>query len=412
MKRLLFVDDEPMVLEALRRALHAKRQEWEMRFVTSPSAAMEALDREPFDAIITDMRMPEMDGAQLLEYVKEHHSDMVRIVLSGQSKKETIMRSIVPAHQFLSKPCNFQELRDRLAEAFARRDLLRNKALAGVVSRLKSIPSLPSLYRELTAALKDENASLTAIEEIISKDVGMAAKILQLANSAFIGARGRVSSLHEAVSLIGAETVRSLTLSIHIFAQFDRHSSVAELLPAIWKHSVAVASLAQRIAMEETGNKALAEESFTTGLLHDVGKVVLLAEMSEEYRQVLARIGPNSHSTRELESEFLGCPHEQVGAYLMSIWGLPVSIMRAVEHHHCPLESKETAFSSLTALHCADAIVSQGDSLPILRDMQLDEAYLKMLGLSGRVAAWSAYYAEYGTALSERESAEEKNIAR
>ena len=237
-KRLLFVDDEAMVLNGLRRALHGMRQEWDMQFVDSAAAALKTLDQETYDAIVTDMRMPVMDGAQLLEQVKERHPDVVRIVLSGQSSREAVFRSIAPAHQFLSKPCDPQELVTRLGQAFAMRDLLSNQSLKTVVSRLRSIPSLPTLYEELTAVLRREDPSLGQIERIIAKDVGMAAKILQLANSAFIGSRGRVSSLLQAVSLIGTETVRALVLSVHVFSSCD-NPELGAYLPALWDHSVA-----------------------------------------------------------------------------------------------------------------------------------------------------------------------------
>ena len=387
-KRLLFVDDEKMVLDGLRRALHGMRDEWEMRFADGPLPALEALEQEPFDAIITDMRMPVMDGAELLERVKELHGDMVRIILSGQSKQETITRSISPAHQFLSKPCDLLELKQRLSQAFLTRDLLRNPPLASVISQLRSIPSLPNLYCELTKALQSDDASLGQIEKIISKDVGMAAKILQLANSAFIGAHSHVSSLREAVSLIGAETVRSLTLSIHVFSQFDRNSSVAAFLPPLWDHSVAVASLAQRIATLETGSKSLGEECFTAGLLHDVGKIVLIAEMPLEYGKVIHRKDSATRSFREAELEFVGCPHEQVGAYLMSVWGLPESIVHAVQFHQNPCEMSETRFSTLTAVHCADAIASSFDKSPLNHDVDLDMAYLTETGMLEKSAAW------------------------
>jgi putative nucleotidyltransferase with HDIG domain len=386
-KHLLFVDDERMVLDGLRRALHGMRDEWQMKFVDGPAAALEALDQEPFDAIISDMRMPRMDGAELLQRVKERHGEVVRIVLSGQSSRETVLRSIAPAHQFLSKPCDIQELKRRLSQAFLTRDLLRDASLASVVSRLHSIPSLPTVYNELSAALESEDTSLAQIETIISKDVGMAAKILQLANSAFIGARGTVSSLRTAVSLIGAETVRSLTLSIHVFSQFDRHCSAGTYLPVLWEHSVAVAALAQRIAQLETGSKPLAEECFTAGLLHDVGKIVLIAEMPE-YRKVIAGMNTNTRSIRAVEAECVGCPHEQVGAYLMSIWGLPVSIVQAVQFHHAPSETATTGFSALTAVHCADAIVSGLDKSPLNHDLELDRAHLEDLGLAEKPAIW------------------------
>ncbi|MGA9668862.1 MAG: response regulator [Terracidiphilus sp.] len=402
LKRLLFVDDDRMVLDGLRRALHGMRNEWEMKFADGPLAALEVLDREPFDAIISDMRMPVMDGAELLERVKERHCDVVRIILSGQSKQETILRSIVPAHQFLSKPCDVEELKQRLGQAFLTRDLLRNSSLASIVSRLRCIPSLPALYNELTAAMQSEDTSLGQIEQIVSKDMAMAAKILQLANSAFIGAHTHVSSLREAVSLIGAETVRSLTLSIHVFSQFDRNSAAAAYLPPLWDHSVAVAALAERIARSESGNKAMAEECFTTGLLHDIGKIVLIAEMPTEYQHVLNGIDKDSRSFRDLELEFVSCPHEQVGAYLMSIWGLPASIVHAVQFHHSPSETAGKQFSTLTAVHCADAIASETDKSRLNHDMKLDTAHLGDAGLLEKSAVWRGFYEEYLAAKSTR----------
>ena len=105
-KRLLFVDDEAMVLSGLRRALHGMRAEWDMHFVDGAEAALKILDEMPFDVVVSDMRMPKMDGAQLLERVKMRHPDVIRMVLSGQSSRAAVLRSLAPAHQFLSKPCD------------------------------------------------------------------------------------------------------------------------------------------------------------------------------------------------------------------------------------------------------------------------------------------------------------------
>lgn len=389
-KRLLFVDDDTMVLDGLRRTLHSMRQEWEMHFVNSAAAALEALDKEPYDAVVSDMRMPLMDGAQLLEEIKRLHPDMVRMILSGQSSREALYRSISPAHQFLSKPCDPQELVARLSQAFAMRDLLANQALKTVISRLRSIPSLPTLYEEVTAALRKEDPSLNEIAKIISKDVGMAAKILQLANSAFVGASGRVSSLSQALSLIGTDTVRTLVLSVHVFSQFESHKQVTGNLPALWDHSVAVSGLAQRIASCEGCGKAMVEESFTAGLLHDIGKVVLLAEMPREYHQIF-EVNPRS---KDVELERLGCTHAEVGAYLMSIWGLPLSLVHTVAFHHRPGETAETHFSTLTAVHAADAIASATDASPLNHDAELDLSYLERLGLSERESVWRSFHAE------------------
>jgi HD-like signal output (HDOD) protein len=386
-KRLLFVDDDRMVLAGLRRALHDMREEWEMTFAASGQEALETMGQSAFDAVITDMRMPSMDGAELLERIKERYPEVIRIVLSGQSEKEAVLRSIVPAHQYLAKPCDIRELKLRLSQTFASRDVVRNPSIAAAIARLRSIPSLPKIYGELTAALRAETTSLGQIEDIVAKDVGMATKILQLANSAFIGVHGRVSSLRHAVSLIGVETVRTLTLSIHVFSRFDRNSAIAAQVAALWEHSARVASLAQRMAMAETVGKPMAEECFAAGLLHDVGKVILLGEKPAEYREILRKV-EEGQAIEDLEIEVLGCSHAQLGAYLMSVWGLPSPLIRAVAFHHRPLEAIEAEFSPLAAVHCADALCRATDRGLTMEQIPIDRDYLNNLGLSGRVRVW------------------------
>jgi HD-like signal output (HDOD) protein len=387
-KRLLFVDDDRMILAGLRRALHEMRDTWELEFVASGQEALEAMARAHIDAVVTDMRMPGMDGAELLDRIKHRYPDVIRIVLSGQSEKEAMLRSIAPAHQYLAKPCDLKELKLRLTQAFASRDLVHNPAIAAAVARLRSVPSLPTIYNELTTALRSETTSLAQIENIVARDIGMATKILQLANSAFIGVHGSVHSLRQAVSLIGLDTVRTLTLSIHVFSQFDCHSAIAIDVASLWQHSVSVASLAQKIAVLETGNKALSEESFAAGLLHDVGKVILLSERPTQYRQSRERLDRDGGFVEDVESDLLGCSHAQLGGYLMSIWGLPTSLVQAVAFHHRPSRAIESEFSTLTAVHCADALVHLIGN----RDEKaaMDEAYLERLGLVDKAASWPA----------------------
>jgi HD-like signal output (HDOD) protein len=289
----------------------------------------------------------------------------------------------------------------RLNQAFASRDLVRNPAIAATIARLRSIPSLPAIYNELTAALRLETTSLGRIEEIIAKDIGMATKILQLANSAFIGAHGRVSSLRQAVSLIGIETVRTLTLSIHVFSQFDKKSSAAAFIPALWDHSVCVATIAQRIAASETGDKSLAEECFSAGLLHDAGKIVLLAEKPKEYSRILSQPNSDASSIEAFEIAALGCTHAQLGAYLMSMWGLPSSLVHAVAFHHRPSDARETSFSPLTAVHCADALSHLASNAPPDSILPIDETWLASLNLAGKVTEWRTFLDDFRLTAAE-----------
>ena len=160
-------------------------------------------------------------------------------------------------------------------------------------------------------------------------------------------------------------------------------------MPALWDHSVAVSTLAQRIANCEGCPKAVLEECFTAGLLHDLGKVVLLAELPQDYLKICTT--PQKDGT-DPERELLGCTHAEVGAYLMSIWGLPFPLFHAVAYHHHPNETAETSFSPLTAVHVADAIASEADTSLLNHDATLDHEYLARLGLSDKEGAWRGLY--------------------
>src|SRR5256885_11774657 len=127
MIRILFVDDEPKVTEGLHRMLRSMRREWEMTFATSGAEALEKLSAKPFDVVVSDMRMPGMDGCQLLTEVMRRHPQVVRIILSGYSDKETIMRSIGLAHHYLSKPCDAETLKETIRRACDLRDQLEEE---------------------------------------------------------------------------------------------------------------------------------------------------------------------------------------------------------------------------------------------------------------------------------------------
>lgn len=206
-----------------------------------------------------------------------------------------------------------------------------------------------------------------------------------------MGTSGRVSSLLQALTLIGLDNVRTLVLSVNVFSQFDGNTHVAAHLPCMWDHSIATSNLAQQIACAENCSKGVLEECFTAGLLHDVGKLVLMAELP---REALPLYTAHGGISAEAERERLGCTHAEVGAYLISIWGLPLPLVHAVAHHHRPGEAGDTKFSALTAVHAADVIVSEVDPSPLNHDVSLDGEYLIGLGMNDRESVWRGLYGD------------------
>jgi len=384
--RILFVDDEPMLLSGLERSLRGMRKEWEMQFAPGGRQALEALARAPFDVVVTDMRMPEIDGAHLLEEIKTRYPRTMRFVLSGQSDRETILRSIGPTHQYLSKPCDLQDLKQKITQALALRDLLENPKLKEVVSRLDTLPSLPDLYVRLTEALGDSNVTVAKVADIVQRDMGMTTKVLQLVNSAFFGLPSQVSSPHHAVSLLGIDNLRAVVLSVHVFSELeDRpNSKIIDL----WPCSLRVAAFARAITRAEHGSQVSEDDAFAAGLLHDVGRLVLVNSCGAEYLAALDCAQNQEITVTEAELQKFGCTHAEVGAYLLGLWGLPASVVQAVAWHHTPARSTPAAFGPVIAVHVAVQYDHRLHSDKANRIPTLDESLLQKLGLQNRAAIW------------------------
>jgi HD-like signal output (HDOD) protein len=389
-KRILFVDDEPMLLSGLQRSLRPLRDEWEMAFVNSGSEALQLMEQQPFDIIVTDMRMPGMSGTQLLEEVKRRFPQCFRIILSGQADQESILKAVDPSHQFLAKPCDTSELRKRLSWAFSVRGLLHNEELQAVVSQLQALPSLPSLYFEVTRELERSEPSITRIARLISEDMAMTAKMLQLVNSAFFGLRSQVSSPMQAVQLLGLDTLRALVLSTHVFDRFHTEILGEAEVSYLWSRSLAVAGFAKRIAEFEKAGRRTIDDCFTAGLLHDAGKLILASVLGSKYAKVLDLVRRETRGIFEAEVEVLGCNHAEVAAYLLGSWGLPETVVEGVAWHHDPAGSSLKGFSPVIAAHAASCFHDEQAPFWMCDHTSLNLDVLEKNGLAGRQESWKA----------------------
>jgi HD-like signal output (HDOD) protein/CheY-like chemotaxis protein len=390
MRRILFVDDEPMVLAGLRRSLYFMCQEWEMQFVSGGQEALETMARQPFDAVVTDMRMPVMNGAQLLDEVRQRYPQCLRFVLSGQADQQTILKTVTPAHQFLAKPCEGTELKDRLTRALAMRDLLHSQQLRGLIAKLESLPSLPALYDELTRLLTKGDASVTQIGKLVSQDIALTAKMLQLVNSAFFGLRTEVCSAVQAVQLLGVDTIRGLLLSTHVFSAFQTDLLSQADLQYLWNHSMTTASYAREIAVLQGADRSLTEECFTAGLLHDSGKLILACALHDVYSDVLSNARRPNANLNAIELELLGCGHADVAAYLLGLWGLPNGVIEGVAWHDRPAQSNHAGLSSALATHLASVYAAQRNPYWLQDGTALDVRYLANIGFLEKEPAWRA----------------------
>lgn len=388
MKQILFVDDERSILDGLKRLLRPMRNEWNMIFAESGQEALEILERASFDAVVSDMRMPRMDGAQLLDEVQRRYPHIVRIILSGHSDQEMIFRSLGATHQFLAKPCETDIFKATIERACALRALLRNDFLQGLVAGMKTIPSLPALYTSIKKEVESESASLKTIEALISKDMGMTAKILQLVNSAYFGRRGNVSTTEQAVKILGLDMIQTLILTAHVISQFDGEEIPLLHLDRLWAQGLETGVLARMITKAEGCGALEIEQAYTAGLLHDVGILLLAANVRDRYSRILVTAESETKSLWEMEQAEFGTSHAEVGAYLLGLWGLSDPIVEAVAYHHRPADCPGLKFSPLAAVHVAN-VLQQEEAGPMSHPVPaLDSIYLERLNLVNRVSQW------------------------
>lgn len=394
MKRnILFVDDNPDMLTSLKRMLRSMRKEWNMEFTGSGQEALEKLKGIPFDVVISDIRMPEMDGVELLSRIKELYPKIIRIALSGQSSREVVLRSIEPTHQFLAKPCDADVLISVVKRACELQVLLEDQALTELVTGLDAVPSLPSLYLEIIEELKSPDSSLVKIGDIISKDIGMTAKILQLVNSAFFGLPQHVSTPAQAATLLGIEIIKALVLSVKIFDDHMSPMTRGMNVKRLWDHCNRIGFHAKKLAELENLDKNTVDDAFLAGILHDVGILILTTNLPEKYSEVLRLTIHEDYRLYDAETEVFGKTHADVGGYLMGLWGLSNPIIEAIVYHHEPGVSNNDTISPLTMVHVADAFDSIYQSRKeVPEESYLDMNYLENLGLADRIPVWRKAY--------------------
>jgi HD-like signal output (HDOD) protein len=395
MKRVLFVDDEERVLQGLGRMLRPMRDTWAMRFAHGGEEALALLAEASTDVLVTDMRMPGMDGAELLSQVRRRFPHTVRIILSGQASREAILHSVRIAHRQLAKPCDAEVLKANVAQACALRELLRDDDMAAMISQVESVPSLPAVYAQLEAELRAPQPSLLRVSEIIRQDLGMMVNLLKIAYSPLFGIQGRVTDPVQAVNLLGLETIQDLMDTAGVFSMYDPEAIRPSFLEHLWAHSQATGVLARTIAEQEHAEERVVEESALAGLLHDVGKLLLGTCRSQAYEEVLTRVGPRLQECQEVERTTFHTTHAEVGALLLGLWGLPPTVVEAVAWHHQPSGSSTTAFGPLTAVHVANVLVQEeyagGEDVA---GAYLDCRHLEHVGLADRLPAWRHLWRE------------------
>lgn len=360
MKRILFVDDEQSILDGLQNLLRKKRKVWDMHFALGAAAALEKASQICFDVLITDMRMPGMDGATLLEKMKAQHPEVVRLILSGEADQEQMTRALSLAQQYLHKPCDSDTLCEAIEKALASREMHSDIRIHQMVGRILILPSPKSNYDELKHLARQSDTNLEAMADIIARDPSMAAKLLQIVNSAFFGLPHHTASIRQAVAYLGFDVLAGLVTMTHMFNLVEKRAVASQLsLEKMQAHSLLVAGVARQLAGHT--NTQTQDQAYTSGLLHDVGMLVLALEMQAEFTQTLDYAKKMHKTFEQVEHECLGLTHAEVGACLLAAWGLPSTVVTAIDNHHKIPEPDADLHETSAAVQWAHRITSHWD---------------------------------------------------
>lgn len=392
-KNILFVDDNENVISGIQRQLRPYRDEWTLFFAHNGSEALKVMAQQAIDLIVSDVIMPEMRGDALLEKVSRDYPGTVRMILSGYADEATLKSSLEVAHQYLSKPCNASVLRETIAQIFKIQACVNNPKIVAGVGDPSKLPCLPKIYQELNAAIADENSTITGIAEIFSRDMMLTAKLLQLVNSPYFGVNRLVSSLTDAINLIGIKKLNNLVVSVHVKSVFPiKNPEMAHYMEYLWQDSGRVAELARLIALSENQQEDRPDQAYLGGLLHNMGLLIFLSRGGEKLKILLEQVKKTDIPVAELETAIFGFNRSEAAAYVLSLWKIPPRIIESILLQNTPNETKYDGVNALTAVHVAACLLKPSvmKEYDRLFDMTLDTAYLQRINKLQALPTWQA----------------------
>lgn len=381
--RILFVDDEPLMREFYAMVGSILGSEYEVFTASSGKEGLTFLLNTPVDIVVSDLVMPEMNGHEFMTAVAKEHPESMRIVISAHEDQLTVAQCLMFGHRYFSKPFDLKNLAGVLKRICRLKHQVGSEKLKRVISATGALPTPPRIYLRLTQAVNSPYSSLEQIGDIVQEDPGLTLKLLQISNSAYFGVPRKIVTPMEAVQIVGIEILRALVLCVHAFKFYQDRSFKSVSASELWDHSLRTASAARKLARYEHLPETACEEAFVSGLLHDIGKLVLAANADADYQIVMQRSRTEGTPVDQVEWEIFGATHAQVGAYLLGLWGLPEPIVSNVELHHSLDLSSNSGFTPAAAIHIAQFLERSPH-----RISQLDTRFLKQIGVENRISEW------------------------
>lgn len=383
---VLFVDDEAPLLEKLKNRLRSMRDRWDMRFAAHADEALQMMGSAPVDVIATDLLEGAGNGVQLLNSVRSRHPSVIRFLMLPPGSEQSALGAMPVAHQILNKNCDTAVLERAIERISGLQSRRRHPIVAKILGTVDSLPSLPQLYWDLVKAIDDPRSGTSDVAGIIERDMAMTARLLQLANASIFGAGRPVRSVKDAVERVGLDPIRSAVLSLHFFRSMQGHEfpagfSIDQLQAESWE--------AARLANEMVKDLEMKKCAVSASVLKNIGRLVLATNAPSEFMRVSKEAKDSGRAEYSVEQTLLGCDHAEIGAQLLALWGLPVSLVEAVAYHHRPSISGERSFGAIGAVHVASAMIAERlTDNPQQKVAEYDSQYLVAVGMDETVDRW------------------------
>jgi len=349
-KTLLFVDDESQILRCLSRLFSDSGHR-----ILCAGSGVEALNicaETKVDLIVSDMRMPEMNGVELLSKVKQAYPQSLRVILSGYSDEGLVIDALQNniTMTYLLKPWDNDELCQTIEKVLDTGSLLSSAALLTVINAMGHLPTLKPYLQEILDTI-DSDDDIATIGRKIEKDHTISSKILHIANSAYYGIK--TGSIKTAVSFLGLQIVKNLIRSMSVMDAFEIPGYGRYYAEKLWTHSFETSNI-QKAILSSLLPRSEMQMVISAGLLHNIGIAFLLKNCSTEYLPLVKEtINNPSTSLSSLELEQFGFTHAQVGGYLLQWWNLPFPIVEAALYHDNPTDTRVINKKLVCATHIA-----------------------------------------------------------
>lgn len=386
MKNILFVDDEQPLIDALRDLLRKDRKRWNMTFATSGAIALEELSRANFDVVVTDMRMPGMSGAQLLERVRDTQPKATRIVLSGQADRAAMTSALSLCHRYLAKPCDVATLREVISQSCEAQDDVIPERIRGLIGQLDQLPMVPEVRSELLAKLSKRVVDAEGISQLAAKDPCLSLRLLQLTHAPDIGTVRTEMSISRAVAWLGPQLVRELVEHSELSAQAHQAGVIPEVVGSLGRR----AHLASRVAAELPVDSSDLDLRVTGALFSGIGRLILTLGMPDQMKRLEQTARQNRRLLHDLEQEAFGISHGEVGGWVLRQWGMPLPLVQVVSSHQKPSDVHAPANpDALTAVHFATSFAEAFETRASTPFIDFDVPYFERQGFDGnRLTDW------------------------